>query len=154
MEVEGLAPNGPYPKQAIFSMAQGLGQVNGNSYEMFAQYRGRPGNPDNCITFKVVMAGPTLEFNSGERSQSVMALNTGTTYFWQGTWNATSFRLVVKEGGINGTVIYDRDRLGGSNYSPAPHIAYIGINSGDGSFPGMIVRNVWLGNRPRPASLN
>ena len=153
MEVENLAPNGPYPKQAILSMAQGLASVNGNPYEFFAQYRGAPGNPDNCITFKAVMAGPALEFNSGERSQAVMSLNAATTYFWRATWNATSFRLVVREGGVNGRVIYDRDRLGGNNYSPAPHVAYLGINSGDGSFTGMIVRNVWLSGNPRPASL-
>ena len=120
MEVENLAPNGPYPKQAIFSMAQGLAAVNGNPYEFFAQYRGSPGNPDNCVTFKAVMAGPALEFNSGERAQAVMSLNPGTTYFWRATWNATSFRLVVREGGVSGRVIYDRDRLGGNNYSPEP----------------------------------
>ena len=79
-------------------MAQGLGTVNGNPFEVFAQYRGAPGNPDNCITFKAVMGGPALEFNSGERSQAVMSLNAGATYFWQGTWNPTSFRLVVREG--------------------------------------------------------
>jgi hypothetical protein len=153
MEVEGLAPNGPYPKQAIFSMAQGLGAVNGNPFEIFAQYRGRPGNPDNCITFKAVMGGPTLEFSQSERAQGVVNLDPNTTYFWQGFWTANSFRLVVKAGGVNGSVIYDRNLSGGGSYGPNPHVAYLGINSGDGSFGGMVIRNVWLSSKPRPASL-
>jgi len=150
MEVEGLAPNGPYPKQAIFSMAQGLGPVNGNPFEVFAQYRGAPGNPDNCITFKAVMGGPVLEFNNSERQSAVVGLDPGTVYFWQGTWTPNSFRLVVRAGGVNGGVIYDRALSGGGSYGPNPHTAYLGINSQDGSFTGMIIRNVWLGNRARP----
>jgi hypothetical protein len=153
MEVEGLAPNGPKPKQAIFSMAQGLGSVNGNPFEVFAQYRGAPGNPDNAITFKAVMGGVPIELNSSQRAATVASLNPGTVYLWQGTWTATSFRLVVKAGGVNGTVISDSGLSGGASYGPNPHVAYIGINSGDGSYPGMVVRNVWLGSGPRPASL-
>ncbi len=153
MEVEGLAPGGAKPKQAVFSMAQGLGAVNGNPYEVFAQYRGAPGNPDNCATFKAVMGGVPIELNSSQRANNVISLNPGTVYFWQGTWTPTSFRLVVRAGGVNGSVVIDSGLSGGASYSPNPHVAYIGINSGDGSFPGMVVRNVWLGSKPRPASL-
>jgi hypothetical protein len=153
MEVEGLKPGGPKPKQAVFSMAQGLGSVNGSPFEVFAQYRGAPGNPDNCITFKAVMNGAVVELNSSQRADNVVSLSPGTVYFWQGTWNASSFRLVVKAGGVNGSVVVDTALSGGAGYSPSPHVAYIGINSGDGSFPGMIVRNVWLSGNPRPASL-
>lgn len=161
MEVEGLAPNGPGPKLNVFSMAQGLGAVTGNNYEVAVQYRGAPGNPDNCVTFKAVFGSSSrvLEFNLGGRQQAVMSLNPGTTYFWQGTWNATSFRLVVKAGGIGGNVIYDRNlSTSGGGYSPNPHVAYLGTNAGamgtdTGSYPGMIVRNVWLSNKPRPLSL-
>ena len=43
-------------------------------------------------------------------------------------------------------------------YQPSPHFAYLGGNDQregpeNGSFPGEIVRNVFIGNRPRPASL-
>lgn len=152
MEVEGLAPTAG-SKLAIFSMAQGLGGVNGSPYEMFAQYRGSPGNPDYCINFKAVMGGPALEGNSSQRAASVVRLDPGTTYFWQGTWTQTSYRLVVRAGGANGSVVYDLGLSGGGSYTPAPHVAYIGINSGDGSFPGMVVRNVWLSSKARPASL-
>ena len=160
LEVEGLAPNGPRAKQAIFAMAEGTGAVTGNPFEFFAAYRGSPGNPDNCISYKAVMGGPVLEFDRAGRESAVMNLNPGTTYFWQGTWTSTSFRVVIRAGGMSGGVIYDRTlSTGGTgSYAPNPHVAYIGSNSGergtdDGSFPGMIVRNVWLSSRPRPASL-
>jgi hypothetical protein len=152
MEVEGLQPTSG-SKLAIFSMAQGLAGVNGSPYEMFAQYRGTPGNPDYCITFKAVMGGPAVELNSSQRAGNVVRLDAGTTYFWQGTWTQTTYRLVVRAGGANGSVVIDSALSGGGSYSPSPHTAYIGINSGDGSFPGMIVRNVWLSSKPRPASV-
>jgi hypothetical protein len=160
MEVEGLAPNGPEAKQNVFSMAQGLGSVTSNPHEVTAQYRGTPGNPDNCITFKAVMGSfsSVLEFSRGERNTAVIALDPGTVYLWRGTWTPNSFRLVVKAGGVNGSVVFDRSLSGGGNYGPSPHVAYIGTNAGekgtdDGSYAGMIVRNVWLSTRPRPAAL-
>jgi hypothetical protein len=161
MEVEGLAPDGAAGKQAIFAMARGTGPITGNPFEMFAQYRGAPGNPDNCITFKAVWGSTDykLEFSFGQRSSAVFRLNPSTTYYWQGTWTRTSFRLIVKEGGIGGTTIYNRavTAAGGGPYAPDPHVAYIGSNSGaagtdHGSFAGMVVRNVWLGSGPRPSS--
>lgn len=160
MEVEGLAPDGPAGKQAIFSMAEGTGPITGNPFEMFAQYRGSPGNPDNCITFKAVWGSTAykLEFDFARRSSAVHRLNPSTTYFWQGKWTRTAFRLTVRQGGIGGTAIYDRTITapGGGPYAPNPHVAYIGSNSGargtdDGSYAGMIVRNVWLGTGPRPS---
>ena len=162
MEVEGLAPDGPAGKQAIFAMARGTGAITGSPYEMFAQYRGSSGNPDNCITFKAVWGSIAykLEFSFGQRSSAVFRLNPSTTYFWQGTWTRTAFRLIVREGGIGGTTIYNRaiTASGGGPYAPNPHVAYLGSNSGaegtdHGSFTGMIVRNVWLGAGPRPSSL-
>lgn len=110
MEVEGLAPDGPAGKQAIFAMAEGTGAITDNPFEMFAQYRGSPGNPDNCITFKAVWGSTAykLEFDFARRSTAVVRLNPSTTYLWQGKWTRTAFRLTVKQGGISGTTIYDR----------------------------------------------
>ncbi|RPJ77335.1 MAG: hypothetical protein EHM24_00290 [Acidobacteria bacterium] len=160
MEVEGLGPNGPRNKQAIFAMGQGTGTITNNPFEMFAQYRGTNGNPDNCVTFKAVWGSTAykLEFDAAGRASAVMNLDPSTTYFWRGSWTPTSYRLLVKAGGVNGATIYDRTITapGGGPYAPSPHVAYIGSNSGafvtdDGSFTGMVVRNVWLGSGSRPA---
>jgi hypothetical protein len=45
-----------------------------------------------------------------------------------------------------------------ASYNPNPHFAYLGANNApfgveEGSWPGAIFRNVWIGNRPRPDSL-
>jgi hypothetical protein len=153
MEVEGLSPSSSSGKRPIFAMAQGSGSITGNSFEMFAQYRGSDGNPDNCIAFKAVLGGYKLEYDYGGRASAVISLDPATTYLWQGSWSGTSFRLVVKAGGANGSTIYDRTLTADAgSYAPNPHFAYIGSNGGDGSYPGMIVRNVWLSSRPRPAS--
>jgi hypothetical protein len=46
----------------------------------------------------------------------------------------------------------------GAAFAPSPHYAFLGntyerYSPGTGTFPGMTVRNVWLGNKPRPTSL-
>jgi hypothetical protein len=46
----------------------------------------------------------------------------------------------------------------GADYNANPHYAYLGAPAGrsgldSASIPGAIYRNVWLGDRPRPASL-
>jgi len=162
MEVEGLYANGPDAKMKVFSMFDGTGNLTGSRYEMSAQYRGLSGNPNNCISFKAVWGSSSviIEPDLGLRQQSVMSLNQAQTYFWQGIWTSSSFRLVIRDGGPNGGVIYDRtlSAPGGGTYSPSPHYAYLGATSGrygvdTGSWPGVTYRNVWLSDKPRPTSL-
>ena len=164
MEVEGLRANGPGAKLKVFSMSDGTGDLYRSSYLLNAQYRGSGGNPDNCIAFKALFGDPffKLEPDAGARGAAVMSLDPSRAYFWKGTWN-TEFRLVVQEG-INGRTLYNYGiavssvtNLGAS-YNPNPHFAYLGANNGpfreeDGSWPGAIYRNVWIGRAPRPSSL-
>ena len=166
MEIEGLRPNGPGPKLKVFSMSDGTGDVYRSSYLLVAQYRGVSGNPDNAIAFKTLLGDPAykLEPDFGTRAAGVRLLDPAHTYFWKGTWG-NFFRLTVQDG-IAGPAMYDvkiaLSDLGFSanaaTYNPTPHFAYLGANNGpfgeeDGSFPGAIYRNVWIGNGPRPASL-
>jgi hypothetical protein len=162
MEVEGLYANGPDAKMKIFSMFDSTGNLTGSRYELSAQYRGNAGNPNNCITFKAVWGTSSviLEPDLGQRQAAVVGLNPAQTYFWQGTWNSSSFRLVVRDGGPSGGVIYDRtiSASGGGPYAPSPHYAYLGATSGrygadTGSWPNVTYRNVWLSDKPRPTSL-
>jgi hypothetical protein len=162
MEVEGLYVNGPDAKMKVFSMFDGTGNLTGSRYEMSAQYRGLAGNPNNCISFKVVWGSSSviIEPDLALRQQSVLSLNAAQTYFWQGTWTSSSFRLVIRDGGPTGGVVYDRtlSAPGPGTYSPSPHYAYLGATSGrygqdTGSWPGVTYRNVWLSDKPRPTSL-
>jgi hypothetical protein len=165
MEVEGLSPNGPGPKLKVFSMSDGTGDVYRSNYLLVAQYRGAGGNPDNCIAFKALLGDPffKLEPDLGTRLGAVMALDPAHAYFWKGTWS-NGFRLIVQDG-INGRPLYnvgmtvaDLDTKVAATYNPSPHFAYLGANNGpfgeeDGSWPGAVYRNVWIGRGPRPQSL-
>jgi len=165
MEIEGLRPNGGGPKMRVFSMSDGTGDLYRSNYLLNAQYRGVPGNPDNCISFKALLGDPALKLEPdfGTRAAAVMALDPSKAYFWKGTWS-DRFRLVVREG-INGSTLYDYGLsladIGAAvntTYNPTPHYAYLGANNGpygeeDGSFPGAVYRNVWIGRNPRPTSL-
>jgi hypothetical protein len=163
MEIEGLHPGGPVGKPRVFSMSDGIGLLTLSRYQMNAQYRGLSGNPDNCIAFKAVWGRDDvrLEPELHERLQSVVLLDPSRTYLWQATWDALTFRLVVRDGGLNGSVIYDRSKTapaGTGPYAPVPHYAYLGANEAafggeDGTFPGIMIRNVWLSDKPRPNSL-
>jgi hypothetical protein len=163
MEIEGLAPGGPMGKPRLFSMLDGTGRLDLSKFQMNVQYRGQQGNPDNCIAFKAVWGDEDvkLEPELHERQASVVALDPSKTYFWQATWDALTFRLAVRDGGPAGTVIYERSKTspaGYGPYAPSPHFAYLGANEvamggEDGTFPNVTFRNVWLSDKPRPASL-
>jgi hypothetical protein len=144
-------------------MLNGTGRLDLSKYQMNVQYRGSQGNPDNAIAFKAVWGDDDmkLEPDLGERQQSIRILDPARTYFWQATWNALTFRLVVREDGPAGNVIYDRSETsspGYGPYAPVPHYAYLGANEvalggEDGTFTNITIRNVWLGDKPRPTSL-
>jgi len=162
MEVEGLRPFGPGGKPKIFQMLDSATAIPSSSRNMInVQYRGRPGNPDNSVAFKAVLGSfdDVLEPDLAKRNQSVLMLDPSRTYFWQGIWTQTSFRLVVRDGGINGSVLYDTTMsVRTAAFAPSPHYVFLGSNYErftplTGSVPGMIVRNVWVGSQSRPASL-
>ena len=122
-------------------------------------YRGIDENPPNSINFKAVWGSLSakLEPDYGGRAAGTRFLDPGTTYYWEGSWNPTMFRLIVREGGAGGAQIYELtiSAPGGSGpYAPNPHYVFLGANSGAagtdaGSWPGVIYRNVWLSDRPR-----
>jgi hypothetical protein len=162
LEVTGLSPGGWPGKARIFSMLDRLGAIASSSkYSFNVQYRGVGGVPDNCITWKAVLGDNMTSVEAPvDRFQMVFNLDASKVYLWQGFWTPTSFRLVVKEGGTTGPVVYDQhgDATSASNWNPEKMYAFIGTNNGaftsnDGTRVGMTVRNVWVGSTPRPATL-
>jgi hypothetical protein len=163
MEIKGLAPGGPIGKPRVFSMLNGTGRLDQSKYQMNVQYRGTQGNPDNCIAFKAVWGDEDvkLEPELHERQADVRQLDPSRWYFFQATWDALTFRLIVREDGPAGREIYNRAKTsppGYGPYAPAPHYAYLGANEAalggeDGTVPNIIIRNVWLSDKARPASL-
>ena len=165
VEIEGLAPNGPGAKMKVMSMSDGTGNLFNSEYLMTAQYRGLGGNPDNAISFKAVLGDPEvkLEPDFGQRTAGIFFFDPTRGYLWKQTWS-NKVRLVVTEV-VGGRTIYDfgvavADVAPGSDatYNPSPHYAYLGANNGpfgeeEGSYPGAVYRNLWIGRNPRPSSL-
>ncbi len=159
VEVEGLFPGGPNHKLKIFSMNDTTGDITFSRYGMSTMYRGRNGNPDNAISYKAVFGSESLiaEPNRGIRDASIYSLVPSRTYFWKATWGSR-FDLLVADGGVNGSVIYNKGEgaPGGAQYRPS--YAWLGSNQGRngfdaGTFPGATYRHVWIGDKPRPATL-
>ena len=159
MEVEGLRANAPGGKNKVFGMQEGTTDFITNHYRVDAQYRGASASPPNCIQWRAMFDGEKLEPTTATRYASVYRLDPSRTYYWKGTWTNRGFRLQVLDGGMNGSTLYDESVTEDSvHYNPNPHYAYLGAPVGRSgveaaSVPGAIYRNVWIGNRPRPASL-
>jgi hypothetical protein len=163
MDVEGLAANGPGDKAKVFGMQEGTEDFITNDYRIDIQYRGVKGFPPNAIQWRVIYGDADdldvrYEPTTAERMASVFLLNPATTYHWKFTYGP-EIRLLMKEGGMTGTTLYDRAKAApNGRYDPDPHIAYLGAPVGrsgneSASIAGTIYRNVWLGAQPRPESL-
>lgn len=165
LEIAGLHPNGPGAKLKLFSMSNSTASVYDNPYLFTVQYRGLNGNPDNCIAWKMRLADPAFQLESDgiDRTKAIMSLDPSRFYFFRALWN-DGFRMIIQNSVGAGT-FYDLEYKSTDYfdkrlilYQPTPHFAYLGANNQregpeDGTFPGEIVRNVFIGNRPRPASL-
>lgn len=163
MDVEGLAANAPGDKAKVFGMQEGQTDFITNDYRVDIQYRGTTGVPPNAIQWRVIYGDADdlsvrYEPDTAKRMASVYLLSASTTYRWRATWGS-AFNVTVLQGGENGTPLYDYGLpTPRGAYTPNPHYAYLGAPVGRSgteaaSIAGATYRNVWLGSRPRPASL-
>jgi hypothetical protein len=162
MDVEGLRANASGDKAKVMGMQEGQDDFITNRYRVDIQYRGVAGSPPNAITFRALYGSGSdlslrFEPDTATRFASVFLLNPATTYHWKTTWGP-EFRVIVREGGITGPAIYNIGMGTKGSYAPNPQYAYLGAPVGRSgteaaSIAGTIYRNVWLSNRPRPASL-
>jgi len=174
VDIEGLSgspvsDNPDKGKLKIISMHDNTFDHYQSDYLMNVQYRGPNGNPDNAISFKILLGqddeGYKLEPDLGVRRESVRILNPANTYLWKATWGG-GFTLQVFDGGaggvngsgsgVGGTQIYNYGKSSSHPYAPSNQYAYLGVNnsgSETGSWPMAIYRNVWIANKGRPVSL-
>ena len=165
VEIAGLRANGPGSKLKLFSMSDSTASTYNSPWLFTVQYRGVDGNPDNSIAWKMRLSDPAfqLEPDARDRRNAVVSLDPSRFYFFRAMWN-NGFRMIVQNS-IGGSTFYDLEYKSTDYfdnrlllYQPNPHFAYLGANDQregpeNGSFPGEILRNVFIGNRPRPASL-
>jgi hypothetical protein len=165
MEIAGLHANGPGAKLKLFSMHDSTASNYNSPWLFTVQYRGVGGNPDNCISFKMRLSDPAfqLEADANDRTRNIYSLNPANYYFFKAMWN-NGFRMQIFNT-LGGPKFYDLEYASTDyfdnrliRYQPSPHYAYLGSNDEregpeNGTYPGEIVRNVYIGVNPRPASL-
>jgi len=153
--VTNLETNTEGDKTKIFSMAQGYGDVSANQRRMTVEKRGD--GPPGAVAWRFITSGSQIDTEGSERV--VRQFSPSQTYFWEADWRDGFFRVRIDEGGVGGRNIYDFGKPYRGFYRPVPHVVYLGGGPARGgpqgqTVPGMIIRQVWLSLRPRPAFAN
>ncbi len=145
------------PKWRVISMREGRAAFNDNPYRMSVEKRG-----NGAVAWRFISgdnsSGAYIETVGSERV--VLEMHESLTYFYKVTWSGGVFNVLIKEGGVNGTTLYNYGKPYDGVYQPSPHNVYIGspYAPGDrgepGSCEGMIIRQIWVSGKPRPSYIN
>jgi len=156
MLVTNLATNTEGDKTKIMSMIEGpnLQSITNNDRRFTIEKRGQPAG---AIAWRVITSRDQIDTVGSERVRR--SFSTSKTYFWKATWGGGRFNLLIREGGVNGAQIYSFGKHYGGVYDPNPHYAFVGgpagrAGSDSGTVNDIIVRQVWLSSRDRPAFAN
>lgn len=154
MLITGLRTNTEGNKTKIMAMGEGDADITTNDRRMTIEKRG---DPPGIIAWRFTSYLDRVDTVGGERVKR--EFNPNRDYFWVATWRNQFFRLRIYEGGVNGRLIYNFGKPYDGPYDPTPHHAWAGGPPGrvgpiSGSVDGMVVRQVYLGERPRPSFAN
>lgn len=154
--VTNVATNTEGGKTKIFSMAEGYSDLTTNPRRMTVEKRGDA--PTGGIAWRFLTnRGDGVDTVGAERV--VREFDPAQTYFWEADWRDGFFRLRINRGGVAGQNIYDFGKPYEGFYRPEPHVVYLGGGPARGgpesqTVPGMVIRQVWVSQRPRPAFAN
>jgi hypothetical protein len=149
-----ISPNED-PKWRMMTMREGDAAINDNEYRMSVDKRG-----NGAVAWRFLTGSTSKYIETVGSERQVRAFHENLTYFVQATWRDGFFNVLIRENGFDGQDIYDFGKPYASLYQPLPHMVFIGspYNSGErgevSSVQDMIIRQVWVSGRPRPASLN
>lgn len=156
MLVTNLATNTEGDKTKIMSMMEGpnLQNITNNDRRFTIEKRGQPAG---AIAWRVITSNDQIDTVGSERVRR--SFSTSKTYLWRATWGGGRFNLQIREGGAGGKQIYSFGKGYRGSYDPHPHYAFVGgpagrAGSDSGTVNDIIVRQVWLSNRPRPSFAN
>ena len=116
------------------------------------------GDPAGVVAWRLVTHGDQVDTEGAERQ--FVPFDTSAHYFWEATWRNNFFNVLIKKDGVAGTTIYSKGKhFEGRAYDPNPHVIYLGAPVGrsgpeGASVDGVIIRQVWVSSRPRPAFAN
>jgi hypothetical protein len=151
--ITNVATNTEGGKTKVFAMSEGLGDIVVNDRRMTVEKRG---DPEGIVAWRLISHLDQIDTEGAERE--FVSFNPSLPYLWSAVWNGR-FTVSIREGGSAGRLVYEKGKHYEGSYDPDPHYAFAGSPIGRsgpdaGSVPGMIVRQVWISSRPRPAGLD
>jgi len=138
-------------KQKVMGMAEGYSDIIENSRRMTVEKRG-----DGATAWRFLTPNDRIETES-DAERIIYSFNGTLDYFYQATWRANIFNVLIQEGGVGGRTVYNTGKSWkGAGYAPNPHVIYIGAPTGRSgssaaSIENTIYRQIWVSARPRPA---
>jgi len=153
--VTDMPANTEGDKTKLFAMGQNYDDIVTNDRRMTVEKRG---DPAGVVAWRFITHGDQIDTEGAERQ--FVNFQASQTYFWQATWRNNRFDLIIREGGVDGRLIYNQGKnFKGRAYDPNPHVIYIGAPVGRSGESGASVdhatiRQVWVSGRPRPAFAN
>jgi hypothetical protein len=153
--VTNLATNTEGGKTKLFAMGKGYSDIVENEYRMTVEKRG---DPPGTVAWRFIARDDLIDTEGAERE--IVEFDPAQHYFWQATWRNNFFNVLINRGGVFGQEIYEKGKhWEGRGYEPSPHVIYIGAPVGRSGLDGasvdnVIIRQVWVSSRPRPAFAN
>jgi len=153
--VTGMPANTEGDKTKLFAMGQNYDDIVTNDRRMTVEKRG---DPAGVVAWRFITHDDQVDTEGAERE--FYDFQASQTYFWQATWRNNRFNLLIREGGVDGRLIYNKGKnFSGRAYDPNPHVIYIGAPVGRSGEAGAsvdkaIIRQVWVSGRPRPTFAN
>ena len=150
--ITNVATNTEGDKTKVFAMSEDLADIVTNDRRFTVEKRG---DPEGVVAWRFISHLDQIETVGNERE--FVEFDPSQAYLWTATWNGF-FNVRIQRGGSNGPTIYSKGKGYAGAYDPNPHYAFIGAPMGRSGItaatvPGMIVRQVWISPRPRPAGL-
>ena len=159
MLVTNITSGTPGVKTKVFSMSEGDDDLTTNRRRFTVEKRG--GSDAGAVAFRVITSEDQIETIGAERRALRFVFT--TLYYWRATFGGDGrngvFNLTIDEGGVGGDNIYNYGKEYSGTYDPNPHLVFLGSppnRSGPDSqtVPNMVIRQVWVSSRPRPAYAN
>jgi hypothetical protein len=156
--VTGVASSTEGGKTKIMAMCEGpcVGESNitVNDRRFTIEKRG---SQEGVIAWRVITSNDQIDTVGPQRVSR--NFNPRKWYLWRARWGSGRFNLTIHEDGASGRQIYSFGKPYGGTYNPNPHLAFLGTPVGragadDATVPGMVVKQLWISTRPRPAFAN
>ncbi len=155
--VTGIDEGSKGDKSKVMSMQEGGGDITTNDYRFTFEMRGGSYPDPGTVAFRMITGDSGQEDQIHDVPRRVqLSFSDELWYFWKARWTTNSLVCEVREGGPTGGTMFGQGVDFDHAYRPTPHVVHLGAPVGrsgpkDATVPGMIIKNVWISPRPRPA---